>query len=78
MPTNNITYVVSVAEGMEVKGEVAAKVALIACALEIKDLRKYIVRILDGNMEEKDLPRTLLDALDEVRDDEKRERYNRR
>ena len=40
MPTNNITYVVSVAEGMEVKGEVAAKVALIACALEIKDLRK--------------------------------------
>ena len=40
MPTNNITYVVSVAEGMEVKGEVTAKVALISCALEIRDLKQ--------------------------------------
>ena len=78
MPTNNITYVVSVAEGMEVKGEVTAKMALISCALEIRDLRKYIARILDGNMEEENLPRALQEVLEEVRDDEKREKYNRR
>ena len=78
MPTNNITHVVSVAEGLEVKGEMVARTTLISCALEIKDLRKYIVQLLDGKIEEEKLPRSLRDMLDQTREDERRERYHRR
>ena len=78
MPTNNITHIMSVAEGMEVKGDMVARTTLVACALEIKDLRKYIVRILDGKIEEDKLPRSLRDRLDQIREDERRDKYHRR
>ena len=38
MPTNNITHVVSVAGGLEVKGDMVARTTLISCALEILSL----------------------------------------
>ena len=77
MPTNNLTYVMSVAEGLEVKGDIVARTSLVACALEIQDLRKYIVRLLDAKMKEEDLPHTLRKNLEIIRQDERREFYLR-
>jgi hypothetical protein len=68
----------SVAEGLEVKGEVVARTTLVACALEISELRKYIAQILDGKIEEEKLPRSLQDSLEQIREDEKRAMYYRR
>jgi len=76
--TNNLTHVMSVAEGLEVKGEVVARTTLVACALEISELRKYMVQLLDGKIEEKKLPRSLQDSLEQIREDEKRATYCRR
>ena len=76
--TNNLTHVMSVAEGLEVKGEVVARTTLVACALEISELRKYMVQVIDGKIDEKKLPRSLQDVLDQIRDDEKRVLYSRR
>lgn len=78
MPTNNLTHVKSVAEGLEVKGDITARTALVACALEISELRKYIVQILDGKIDEEKLPRSLQDSLEQIREDEKRAMYYRR
>jgi hypothetical protein len=76
--TNNLTHVMSVAEGLEVKGELVARTTLVACALEISELRKYMVQLLDGKIEEKKLPRSLQDSLEQIREDEKRATYCRR
>ena len=78
MPTNNLTHVMSVAEGLEVKGEIVARTTLVACALEISELRKYMVQLVDGKIEEGGLPRTLQDSLEQIREDEKRIMYSRR
>lgn len=78
MPTNNLTHVMSVAEGLEVKGEIVARTTLVACALEISELRKYMVQLVDGKIEEGSLPRTLQDILEQIREDEKRIMYSRR
>ena len=76
--TNNLTHVMSVAEGLEVKGELVARTTLVAYALEISELRKYMVQLLDGKIEEKKLPRSLQDSLEQIREDEKRATYCRR
>lgn len=78
MPTNNLTHVMSVAEGLEVKGEIVARTTLVSCALEISELRKYIVQLVDGKIEETELPRALQDSLEQIREDEKRIMYSRR
>jgi hypothetical protein len=76
--TNNLTHVKSVAEGLGVKGELVARTTLVACALEISELRKYMVHLLDGKIEEEKLPRSLQDSLEQIREDEKRATYCRR
>ncbi len=78
MPTNNLTYVMSVVEGLEIKGDMVARTALVACALEVQDLRKYIVQLLDAKMTEQDLPHALKEALEVIRQDERRDQYLRR
>ena len=75
MPTNNLTYVMSVVEGLEIKGDMVARTALVACALEVQDLRKYIVRLLDAKMTEQELPHALKEALEVIRQDERRDQY---
>ncbi len=77
MPTNNLTYVMSVAEGLEIKGDMVARTALVACALEVQDLRKYIVRLLDAKMTEEQLPHALKENLEIIRQDERRDHYLR-
>jgi|TARA_R100000149_G_scaffold36364_1_gene13943 hypothetical protein len=77
MPTNNLTYVMSVVEGLEIKGDMVARTALVACALEVQDLRKYIVRLLDAKMTEQELPHALKEALEVIRQDERRDQYLR-
>ena len=77
MPTNNLTYVMSVAEGLELKGDMVARTALVACALEVKDLRKYIVRLLDAKMTEEQLSHALKENLEIIRQDERRDYYLR-
>ena len=78
MPTNNLTYVMSVVEGLEIKGDMVARTALVACALEVQDLRKYIVQLLDAKMTEQELPHALKEALEVIRQDERRDQYLRR
>lgn len=77
MPTNNLTYVMSVVEGLEIKGDMVARTALVACALEVQDLRKYIVQLLDAKMTEQELPHALKEALEVIRQDERRDQYLR-
>ena len=77
MPTNNLTYVMSVVEGLEIKGDMVARTALVAWALEVQDLRKYIVQLLDAKMTEQELPHALKEALEVIRQDERRDQYLR-
>ena len=77
MPTNNLTYVMSVVEGLEIKGDMVARTALVACALEVQDLRKYIVRLLDAKLTEQELSHALKDGLEVIREDERRDQYLR-
>ena len=77
MPTNNLTYVMSVVEGLEIKGDMVARTALVACALEVQDLRKYIVQLLDAKMTEQELPHALKEALEVIRQDERRDQFLR-
>ena len=77
MPTNNLTYVMSGVEGLEIKGDMVARTALVACALEVQDLRKYIVQLLDAKMTEQELPHALKEALEVIRQDERRDQYLR-
>jgi hypothetical protein len=67
----------SVVEGLEIKGDMVARTALVACALEVQDLRKYIVRLLDAKMTEQELPHALKEALEVIRQDERRDQYLR-